>query len=183
MIPPEAFRGDQFSRAFDIYQVGLTLYRMANGDLSFYEQYDQYTLPESLLAPSGFDRDKFKYDVMNERFPSRHAYLEHIPSKLRAVITKCLRADPDQRYRSAIEVVNDLADIGGEELGWRYQEDVSAGRRWVKDKSGTLYSLALNASGVATADKKTGSGRYTKILSHCKSALSEREIKTFLKTY
>jgi serine/threonine protein kinase len=42
MIPPEATTGDFFNATFDIYQLGLTLYRMCNGDTAFYDQFARY---------------------------------------------------------------------------------------------------------------------------------------------
>ena len=182
MIPPEAFQGDQFSRAFDIYQAGLTLYRMANGEDRFYQQYNNYIMPATLLTPSGFDRHQFKFDVMNERFPVRRDYLEHIPTKLKNVITKCLMSDPYRRYQSALDIVNELATIDGLDLDWRYQENSVSGKQWVMDKDNTVYRLMVDTTGAAVADKKSGNGAYRRILSHCKPSLSEKDIKDFLKS-
>jgi len=42
MVPPEAIGRDQFDRTFDIYQLGLTLYRMCNGNSFFYNQLNAY---------------------------------------------------------------------------------------------------------------------------------------------
>jgi serine/threonine protein kinase len=65
MIPPEGTRGDQFDRTFDIYQLGLTLYRMCNGENHFYGQYDAYGLG------AAFDRNRFRADLRNGVFPNR----------------------------------------------------------------------------------------------------------------
>src|SRR4030095_5450000 len=43
MIPPEAFTQDHFDRTFDLFQLGLTLYRMCNGDDVFYEQLNKFS--------------------------------------------------------------------------------------------------------------------------------------------
>ena len=57
MIPPEGTRGNQFDRTFDIYQLGLTLYRMCNRNENYYQQYNAYGVG------AGFDRDRFRNDV------------------------------------------------------------------------------------------------------------------------
>ena len=51
MIPPEALVTDHFDRTFDIYQLGLTLYRMCNGNEHFYSQLATYG------NPTNFDRE------------------------------------------------------------------------------------------------------------------------------
>lgn len=66
MRPPEAYETSEFTRAFDIYQFGLTLYRMCNGNAVFEAQFSQFG-----TSPTAFDRDGFKFAVKNERFPTR----------------------------------------------------------------------------------------------------------------
>lgn len=50
MIPPEALATDQFDRTFDIYQVGLTLYRMCNGNEHFHAQLAKYGGPPTSIG-------------------------------------------------------------------------------------------------------------------------------------
>jgi len=183
MRPPETFLGDQFSRSFDLYQAGLTLYRMANGEANFYSQFGRYLVWPTAANPIGFDRDAFKFAVRNERFPDRNSYLEHIPTRLRNTINKCLKADPHQRYTSAIDVVNDLADITTEYLDWRYQGSTGTGRQWVKEVGGTRYQLTIDPSGVAAAEKKVGDAIARRIAAYCRPTLSGAEIKRFLKAH
>jgi serine/threonine protein kinase len=54
-IAPEGLTGDEFTRAFDIYQFGLTLYRMCNGEESFAAQFQKYG------TGANFDRADFRY--------------------------------------------------------------------------------------------------------------------------
>ena len=53
----------------------------------------------------------------------------------------CLYADIDRRYKSAIEILNDIADIDGNELDWRYTASENM-RTWIKDAQdiGTLQN-------------------------------------------
>lgn len=113
MLPPEAHQTSTFSSAFDIYQFGLTLYRMCNGNAEFLRQFGKYG-PAATL-----DRDQFKYDLRNGLFPDRDVFLEHIPTRLRRLVKRCLEPDPSQRFPSAIEVANELAQVD-DKLDWQY---------------------------------------------------------------
>jgi eukaryotic-like serine/threonine-protein kinase len=69
MIPPEALRGgDQLDRTFDIYQLGLTLYRMCNGNRSFYDQYAAFGTDRN------FDRAAFRDAVRGGDFPNKRLF-------------------------------------------------------------------------------------------------------------
>jgi eukaryotic-like serine/threonine-protein kinase len=176
MIPPEAFEGDEFTIMFDIYQLGLTLYRMCNGNSMFYEQLHPYG------DSSSFDRDKFKFDVRNGRFPKRDVFLDHIPDKLRKIIKKCLEPDPKNRYRATIEVANALAEIDGNVLDWQFSI-TSSGKTWKKSTDSREYSLIISNDGTSLAEKTVGSGKESRIREYCKQALTSKEIKKFLGDY
>jgi len=176
MLPPEALNGDQFTALFDVYQLGLTLYRMCNGNSNFYAQFHAYG-----ETTSSFDRDKFRFDIRNSRFPNRSAFLEHIPEKLRKIIKKCLEPEIINRYRATIEVANALAEIDGNTLDWQFsQTDVS--KVWTKLINDREYKLAIASDGTSLAEKKTLS-KVTRIPDYCKQSLTSRDIKKFLGDY
>lgn len=175
MVPPEAFRTEAFDHRFDIYQVGLTLYRMCVGDVDFYSQYNAYVVNGSL------DRTKFKHAVMNSQFPdlSTGKFAEHIPEKLITVIRRCLQTSPDDRYRSVIDVVNDLSPIEGELLDWQYVVDINQ-RSWSKSKEGTELTLKVDQTGQAEAHKCANGGSPRRIAAYC-GLLNRQKIKQFLR--
>lgn len=177
MLPPEALNGNSFSAAFDIYQFGLTLYRMCNGNSMFYEQFHRYG-----ATPATFDRDSFRFDLRNGRFPNRGVFLEHIPEKLRKVVKKCLEPDPAHRYPAVIDVANALADIDGNILDWQYSVDGQE-KSWTKSCDDRDYSLVVRADGSAVATKRINSGKTTRIRDFCATSLTKREIKSFLGGY
>lgn len=176
MIPPEALNGEEFTVLFDIYQLGLTLYRMCNGNTIFYEQFHSYG------DVSSFDRDRFRFDVKNGRFPDRDIFLEHIPDKLRKIIKKCLEPNPTNRYCATIEVANALAEIDGKVLDWQFCISDSS-KVWTKLAEDREYKLVISDDGTSLAKKTTGSGRSTRIRDYCKQALTSKEIKKFLGDY
>jgi serine/threonine protein kinase len=120
-IPPEAIGRDQFERTFDIYQFGLTLYRMCNSNELFYQQLNAYGIDPA------FDQESFHFDLRNGRFPDRDAFVSHIPTRLRNIIKTCLEPTTTDRYQSAIDVANALAEVDGATLDWQFT--MTGGRR------------------------------------------------------
>ncbi|GBR58336.1 serine/threonine protein kinase [Acetobacter senegalensis DSM 18889] len=176
MIPPEAFETNTFDRTFDIYQMGLTLYRMCNGSGCFYDQLQQYYHNGKL------DRAKFCDAVCNERFPDRHFFLEHIPTTLQKVIKKCLKSDPHQRYQSALDVVNAMAGIDGNNLDWRFERQ-SDKKLWTKNKEGTQYEFILTDDGNSICYKTVNGGTRRKVSAGCKTGMTDRELRGFFGDY
>jgi serine/threonine protein kinase len=108
MIPPEAPAGaTAFNRTWDIYQLGLTLYRMCNGNDEFNRQFAQFN-----ARPAFYDA------VKAGTFPDRQIFASHIPQRLRTIIRTCLNIEPVKRYQSALDVANQLAEID-DLLDWR----------------------------------------------------------------
>lgn len=173
MRPPEAYDTSDFTRAFDIYQLGLTLYRMCNGNATFDEQFKRYG-----ADPTTFDRDGFKFAVRNEQFPARDAFEEHIPERLRRVVRRCLKSDPAERFQAAIDVSNELAQVE-DRLDWQYSLEGTK-RVWTRHDDGKGYRLAVEANGTSVAEKTMDSGRKTRIIEYCKTGITAREIRHFL---
>lgn len=173
MRPPEAYGSSEFTPAFDIYQFGLTLYRMCSGNAVFYEQFHRFG-----ATPLEFDRDGFKFAVCNGRFPDRSTFEEHIPERLRRLIKKCLEPNPADRFKAAIEVSNELAQIE-DRLDWRFSIE-GAKRVWVRNDEDKEYRLTVDQDGTSLAEKTTGSGRRTRIASYCKTGITPQVIRRFL---
>ncbi|MXP45864.1 protein kinase [Altererythrobacter luteolus] len=173
--PPEALRGGyEFGPTFDIYQFGLSLYRMLNGDDAFYGQFGTF------FDDAGqFDRDAFKFDVRNGRFPDRGCFLEHIPERLRRVCKKCLSPNPDDRYQSAVQVSNDLAKVDLSCMDWAYTENEGC-RTWKKNVGGTGYEFVVQPTGVTEMTKSVNDGAARRIRKYCSGGMTNREIRTAL---
>lgn len=174
MTPPEAFTTDEFTRHFDIYQVGLTIYRLAVGDSFFYEQYERF-VDNGIL-----NRNRFRHAVVNGQFPSCAQFPEHIPNRLITTIRTCLSSIPQERFNSASEIVNSFADIEGELLDWRLsaQED---DREWTKTTGDRTLRLRVNADGTSEATRQTGDGQVRRVQEYCRQAISRADIKKFLR--
>lgn len=176
MIAPEALETDHFERTFDIYQVGLTLYRMCNGNEHFYKQLELYT------RDGAFDRDRFRLDVRNGRFPDRKLFAANVPSKLRNVIKKCLEISPTDRYQSALDVANAMADIDGNSLDWRLSEQ--PGRKvWTKFSDDRHYEFSVNDDGTTTCYKSVNGGKPQRVGKACLPRVTEAELRNIFKAY
>lgn len=172
MRPPEAYGTSEFTRVFDIYQFGLTLYRMCCGNATFEEQFARFGTTQAT-----FDREAFKFEVRNGRFPDRQAFEDHIPDRLRRVVKKCLEPDPTERFQAAIDISNELAQVE-DRLDWQFERQ-GAIRTWARGDDSRSYRLTVDGAGTARAEK-TVSGNTTRITSYCKARITSREIRRFL---
>ena len=97
-VAPERLKGTKVTNLSDIYQAGVTLYRLCNGNECFDNQVNRY---KSDIAEA----------IKTEQFPDRKYYLPHIPPKLRKIINKSLSTEPTERYQTVLEMINDIAKI------------------------------------------------------------------------
>ena len=177
MVPPEAFSTSSFNNQFDIYQFGLTLHRMCVGDSAFYTEFATF------IEGNTLNRHRFRHAVVNGQFPNKNSYPEHIPQALINTIKKCLDTNLENRYSSAIDVVNDLSDIDGELLDWSLSY-VGESRTWLKtDAEGRAFELTIDGSGMSIAKKTSSAGNTQRVTDYCKRKLSRSDIKRFLRRY
>lgn len=96
--PPESLESNLVNRSFDIYAVGVLLYRMCNGDEYFYKSWEKC------------GEDIWRR-IRDGKFPNRNYFLPHIPIQLRKIIKKALEVKPENRYTNCIDFMNALAKI------------------------------------------------------------------------
>lgn len=174
-LPPERLNAISFTNTFDIYQAGLTLYRMCNGDLEFDNQFGTYS------NTGQFQQQNFIDDVRSGRFPNRNIFPEHIPTKLKAIIKKCLMVNPDDRYQSVIELLNDLSLIeNGDQLDWQYEENAT-NKKWTRTIDDKTIYIILNDNGSTIAKKVNESGIERRITAYCKPSMTLRSFQKFFK--
>lgn len=175
MYPPEAFRSDRFDRTFDIYQFGLTLYRMCVGNDAFHKQLVEF-------GPRIADRDAFRFAVTTGRFPNRAEFPAHVPNKLRKIVLRCIELDPADRYHSAIDVANALAAIDDKTFDWRFTEKAGT-RTWIKNENGTDFRFEVKSDQSCALYKTTNGGRPRRVRDGCRSSISEKEAQKLLGSY
>lgn len=100
-IAPEIALGKPATEASDIYSCGVVLYEMLTGQVP----YDKDSQVDTALAH------------VKEPFPSISRYIPGISKSIEAVIDKCVKKDPKERYASAKEFYADLCRVkNGEEI-------------------------------------------------------------------
>lgn len=120
---------------FDIFQIGLTLYRMSVGDQAFNEQF----------AKVSSSKETFLQALKNKKFPERSIILPHIPRTLIDVICQCLEVDVNKRYSNVRTILNDLSQISHDGLDWQYT-NTESGHQWnFEDERGLNYTVNSNS--------------------------------------
>lgn len=175
ILPPEYFSTDRIAdRAYDIYQAGLVLYVMCVGLQSFNEQFfSHWHEDKSILARA----------ITSGRFPVRGSHPPHIPKKLIRIINKCLEIQPKNRPKSALEIINALADIDGNILDWEYFVDITDGSKvWQKQVENKLFQLRVMTDHSSKATKTTND-KTMRIGAYCKDRISVEDILNFLESH
>lgn len=116
-MPPEwdLQSGGNLTTLSDIYQAGITLYRMCNGEKFYRSQ-----------VPVG---DKIFDEIKAGRFPNRKMYLPHVPKALRRIINKAINVNPDDRYQAIIDFQNALAKLSSN-LDWECENEREGFWKW-----------------------------------------------------
>ncbi|MDR5812070.1 serine/threonine-protein kinase [Caballeronia sp. LZ033] len=170
-VPPEGWLQDAHSVQFDIYQVGLTLYRMCCGNAAFYEQLKVFKKQED-----------FAVAVFKGEFPDRKRFPAHIPNALARVVKACIAPKLEDRYKSVIEVSNALAAIEGNELDWFYTVDADGSRTWTKETDEKTLVLKVDAKDTSEATKRTAQSEQ-RIKAFCLKNIDDKTIRSFLKEH
>ena len=118
-FPPETAQLGIATVRSDIFQIGLLLYRGANGD-AFYKA--QLPDPASLIGR-----------ILSGTFPDRSKFMPHVPKRLRTIIRTALKLDPAGRFATANEMAAVLgrADLG---LSWVVTAGINGEITWRADR-------------------------------------------------
>lgn len=85
-LAPEEVAGEPASRMSDLYALGMTAYRLLNGD--------------ELLPPVTSDAE-LDLEIRNGRYPNRSLHQPFVTRRLRRVMTKAMSVEPSERYQTA----------------------------------------------------------------------------------
>jgi len=103
-LAPEVFTGGRTTIESDIYAVGVTLYRLINGDS---------------YLPDISHQDELESAVINGKYPDRSYYRLYIPRSLKTIINRAINVDPRLRYKNASSFRYSLEQV---EIGTNWQE-------------------------------------------------------------
>jgi eukaryotic-like serine/threonine-protein kinase len=165
-LAPEVITEDSTSILSDVYAVGMTLYRMINGD-AYLRQYRT--------------EDELDEAIIDGTFPDRRKYRLYVPQQLRKVINKALSVQPSGRYRSADQLRYALEQVRIERSWRETVEDNEI--EWRSETTNDVIRVLMRYVGsdkwnVETTKmlKKTGASRRTNAL--CLRSATRTEART-----
>ncbi|EOK0560077.1 serine/threonine-protein kinase [Escherichia coli] len=141
-VPPEYFSlsTNDYNFTYDIYQAGLTIYRMCVGHDNFERERSAFSTIEQL-----------RESIINGCYPLKE-YPPHIHKKLITIVNKCIHVDPNERYQSVLDVLNDLSAISDGVLDWRLQmtKPTNGTCEWQKKSGDAILSIVFDAENSST---------------------------------
>lgn len=167
---PETISDGNITLATDLYQVGLTLFRLLNGVGTIQE------LRNSL------GKEKFEDMKTKDQLPRRKDYLPFIPNSIIRVISKATKADASERYQSALEMRRAL-------------EAIPLSGYWTTDANGCYFGVAGNQTfrffskktkhghKFEAFRKRLESGNETRVAKMCGSKLGKKELDDHKKRF
>lgn len=119
MVPEREYTAT-LTKASDVYQSALTLYRMCIGNAAW---------SAAIAALGGKNSSKFTDAVVKGAFPDRKALPLHVPSTLKSLIRRGLEVDPDKRTATALDLLLELAAVD-KRLDWQWTRVSSTHDEW-----------------------------------------------------
>lgn len=110
-MSPEHVKGFSFTdKRSDIYSIGMTFYEMLSGNVPFQNMDSDFDIRET---------------IVRKEFLKPTSFNKNVPKKLEAIIMKAIAKNPDDRYQTAYEMLEDLEKY----------ENISSGSARPKKKS------------------------------------------------
>jgi len=163
-VAPEIIRNEQISVQTDIYQVGMTAFRLLNGEDKI----------KTIFERKGVEG--YRDLVLQGKVIQSGDYLPFIPRSLKRILSKAIHVDPSRRYQTALEMRRALeklnypgywtCDSEGNFLGYNGKNTFSFSSELRKRDR---YNF--------TATKKGKSGRVIRMTRYSKKNASLKEMK------
>jgi eukaryotic-like serine/threonine-protein kinase len=166
-MAPEVVTGGNINIETDVYQTGLTLFRLACG------------LSHLRAKQSALGWDDYYQAANDGKLITKSDFPPFIPTRLRSVILKAVEADPTQRYRSALDMRRAI-----EKLAFPGYWTVNAAGELIGLNGGNEYRFEKQATGgnrfrVTSYKKNLNSGNETKVSAFCERNLTSSQADAF----
>ena len=169
---PEVISGKSgISVATDVFQLGCTAYRLANGI-------------DELSCHSISTKDELIKNKNDRKMPSA-IHQPYVPKKLQKIINKCTEVDPTKRYSSVLDFRRDLEKLCFPGY-WTVDENdttklIGIGKDYIYEyivtpKHGNMFD-------VESRRKSKVSGKSYRITAYCKKNIKQKEKDKLIKDY
>ncbi len=163
-IAPETITNNTYDVRTDIYQLGLTAFRLINGATEIKDDFNR-------------DRDKFQKDVLAGKVITDSKYQPYVPHAIRRIINKAASTDPNNRFQTALEMRRALEKV---KLTGNCTADENG--NIIVINSGYAYRFEVIKSShndykLFVFKKSLKSGNETKAQKYCINKLHNKEVK------
>lgn len=171
---PEIYGAERVTEKVDIFQAGLTLFRMAVGLDTLQQKFN--TLGERAYYAA----------VKQGNLVSSSDFPAHVPSRLRKIIQKAIQPNLGKRYQSALEMRREL-----EKLHYPGHWTVTEDGDFVGDNGNYRYRYEMvekerNKYDIEAFKRYKKTGRETRVREYCCSnvanTIARRTAEKFIKT-
>lgn len=161
---PETISQDIYDARTDIYQLGLTAFRLLNGISE---------IKNDFLS----DPYSFRTSVLNGKLIADSKYKPFVPKKLRRIISKATAFNPEDRYQTALEMRRALEQIA---LKGYCNSNTNGDVVFISNKKEYRFeitSLTERTFNINVYQKNQNSGRETRTSKYCCSNLKKSDIR------
>lgn len=162
-ISPETISQNIYDARTDIYQLGLTAFRLINGISEIRDEFDK-------------DRYKFRDKVLNGTIIKANSYKPYVPHSLRRIISKATHVNPDERFQTPLEMRRALERI---QVIGDCTADATGNLQLIQGQNIYRYEIASvkkNNYSLITYKRNIKSGKETRYTKYCLSNLSLKEL-------
>ncbi|MBN6350378.1 serine/threonine protein kinase [Providencia rettgeri] len=166
---PETFHDQEYDFTTDIYQAGMTIYRMLIGHSRFDLECD------GLFANATPARLIIDGEFPNKKYP------HHVPRSLINIVNKCLSTNKEDRYPSVQLLLNDLAKIdASDNLSWRMMVD-SETMIWhgIKNNAKVIFSYDTKNKETQCI-REIKNNKTQKVSAFCAKNVSDNQVRSML---
>jgi eukaryotic-like serine/threonine-protein kinase len=156
-LAPEVHSGGTYSVLTDVYAVGVTLYRLVNGD---------NTLPA--ISPADIPQA-----CIDGKYPDRAKYREFVPRPLRLLVNRAIDVNPTKRFQSAESMRHALEQITIQ-MNW-HEQLLTNGVRWVSAWYEVMRVVGSDKKWNVETRKGKSKKALRKVASLCRSGLTATE--------